>query len=118
MVIRERRRKPRLPGDAKDGGHESDFVRQGDTEFKVVARRNKLLGLWAAERMGMTGDAAEAYVKVVIAADFEGPGDDDVVRRVMADFADKGVDMAQDGLRREIKALLDVARGQIGAEDS
>ncbi len=84
----------------------------------MVARRNKLLGLWAAERMGMTGDAAEAYVKVVIAADFEGPGDDHVVRRVMADFADKGVDMAQDRLRREMVALLDVARGQIEAEDS
>ena len=118
MVFKERRTKPRLPRDAKDKGQESDLIRQDDREFKMVARRNKLLGLWAAEKMGMTGDAAEAYVKVVIAADFEGPGDDGVVRRVMADFADKGVDMAEDRLRREMEALLDVARGQIEAEDS
>ena len=113
MVTSERRRQPRHPRDAKDKGQKLDFIRQDDREFKVVARRNRLLGVWAAERLGITGNAAEAYVKAVIASDFEEPGDKDVVRRVMADFADKGVDMTEDRLRQEMEALLDVARGQI-----
>ena len=120
MVYRgkERRKTPRRPTDTKDKGHEIDFLRQGEMEFKVIARRNKLLGLWAAEKMGMAGETAKEYSKEVVVSDFEEPGDDDVVRKVMKDFAEKGVDMAQDRLRREMEALLDVARGQIGAEGS
>ena len=110
---KERRKKPRRPRDAMDKGHESDFVRQGEMEFKVIARRNKLLGLWAAEKMGMTGETAKEYSKEVIASYFEELGEEDVVRKVMKDFAEKGVDVSEDGLRQEMDALLGVARGQI-----
>ena len=109
----ERRKKPRLPTDTKDKGHEVDFLRQGEMEFKVIARRNKLLGLWAAEKMGMTGETAKEYSKEVIASYFEELGEEDVVRKVMKDFAEKGVDVSEDGLRQEMDGLLGVARGQI-----
>ncbi len=66
----------------------------------------------------MAGDAAEAYAKVVIAADFEGPGDDDVVRKVMKDFAENGVGESEDRLRQEMDALLGVASGQIRSESA
>ena len=116
MVMKERRRRPRQSADAQDKGHESDFIRQGDVEFKVMARRNKLLGLWAAERMRITGEAAEAYAKEVIASALEKPGDDDLLRKVMKDFADKGADMTEARLREEMDALLDLARQQVPAE--
>ena len=112
MVFKERRKKPRRDADVKDKGHETDLVREGEREFIVTARRNKLLGLWAAERMGITGDAAQAYSKEVVVSDLEEPGDDDVVRKVMKDLAEKGADITEDRLRREMDALLEVARRQ------
>ncbi|MFQ5617632.1 MAG: DUF1476 domain-containing protein [Rhodospirillales bacterium] len=115
---KERRKTPRRPTDTKDKGHEADFLRQGEMDFKVIARRNKLLGLWAAEKMGVTGDTAEAYSKEVVASDFDEPGDDDVVRKVMKDFAEKGVGVSEDQLRQEMDALLGVARGQIRSDSA
>ena len=115
---KERRKKPRRPTDTKDKGHEIDFLREGEMEFKVIARRNKLLGLWAAEKIGMTGETAKEYSKEVIASDFEEPGDDDVVRKVMKDFAEKGVGVSEDQLRQEMGALLGVARAQINSESA
>ena len=114
----ERRKKPRLPTDTKDKGHEVDFLRQGEMEFKVIARRNKLLGLWAAEKMGMTGETAKEYSKEVVVSDFEEPGDDDVFRKVLKDFAEKGVDVSEDRLRQEMDALLGVAHGQIKSDSA
>jgi len=107
---KDRRKEPRRLRDAKDKGHEMDFLRQGEMEFKVIARRNKLLGLWAAEKMGMTGETAKEYSKEV--------GEEDVVRKVMKDFAEKGVDVSEDGLRQEMDALLGVARGQIKSDSA
>ena len=118
MVIKERRKTPRRPADAKGKGPESDFDRRSEEDFKVTARRNKLLGLWAAGGMGITGDAAEAYAKEVIASEFEEPGDNGVVRKVMKDFADKGVDMTEDRLRQEMAALCEIARRQIEEQRS
>ena len=116
---KERRKKPRRPGDPKDMGHEMDFVRGGEMEFKVIARRNKLLGLWAAEKMGMTDETAkEEYSKEVIASDFEEPGEEDVVRKVMKDFAEKDVGVSEDQLRQEMDALLGVALGQIKSDSA
>ena len=97
MAFKERRTKRRQRADAKDKGHESDYVRDQEIEFKKVARRNKLLGLWVAETLGMTGAAAEAYGKEVVAANFDGPGH--VVRKVMKDLAEKGADVTEDQLR-------------------
>ncbi len=115
---KERRKKPRRPGDPKDMGHEMGFVRQGEMEFKVIARRNKLLGLWAAEKIGITDETAKEYSKEVIASDFEEPGDDDVVRKVMKDFAEKDVGVSEDQLRQEMDALLGVALGQIKSDSA
>ena len=118
MVFKERRKTSRRPADVKDKGPGSDFHQRSEEDFKVTARRNKLLGLWAAAGMGIAGDAAEAYAKEVIASDFEEPGDNGVVRKVMKDFADKGVDMTANRLRQEMAALREVARKQFEAQRS
>ena len=74
--------------DSRQKAFEDKFARDADLQFKVMARRNKLLGLWAAERLGHSGDAALAYAMEVVAADFEEPGDEDVYRKVAGDLGD------------------------------
>lgn len=81
--------------------------------FKAHSRRDKLLGQWAAEKMGMSGSEVDAYAKTVVIADLEEPGDEDVVRKVMADFAKHGVDISEDELREEMERLLGVAMEQV-----
>ncbi|MEP3246030.1 MAG: DUF1476 domain-containing protein [Sneathiella sp.] len=93
--------------------HENKFAHDSDLEFKANARRNKLLGAWAAELMGLTGDAVEAYAKEVIIADMEEKGDDDVFRKIRQDFDSKNVDMSDHRIRREMDELLAEARKQI-----
>lgn len=100
----------------KTKAHEKEQVLKDELAFKVLARRNKMLGLWAAEQMGLTGDAASAYAKDVVAADLDEPGDADLVRKVMKDFADKGIAMTEARLRQEMEALLPVARQQVEAQ--
>ena len=70
---------------------EAKFTHDQEFQFKTIARRNKLLGLWAAEQMGISGADAEAYAKQVVIADFEEPGDADVLRKVLGDLTDKGI---------------------------
>ena len=77
--------------DKREEGFEKKFALDEEQKFKAEARRNRLLGLWAAEKLGITGDAANAYAKEVVAADFEEAGDADVLRKVMNDFTAKGV---------------------------
>lgn len=101
----------------REKGFETKYQRDQETEFKVVARRNKLLGLWAAEQMGITGTAADAYAKDVVAADFEEPGDDDVVRKVLGDFSGKNVAINEHKLRLQMERLMEVAREQIHNEN-
>lgn len=74
--------------DTRQKAFEDKFARDADLQFKVTARRNRLLGLWAAERLGMTPEAASDYAKSVVAADFEEAGDEDVYRKVAADLGD------------------------------
>jgi len=112
----ERRKKPRLPTDTKDKGHEVDFLRQDEMEFKVIARRNKLLGLWAAERMGMPGASAEEYAKEVVVADFDEPGDEDVLEKVLNDLTDKGLEITDAEVRKQMDKLIETAREQIMKE--
>jgi hypothetical protein len=81
-----------------------------------MARRNKLLGLWAAEKLGMSGDEAEAYARSVVKADFEEPGDEDVFRKVRGDFDAKGVEQSDHQLRRTMDELLQKAVDQIQSE--
>jgi len=81
--------------------------------FKAHSRRDKLLGQWAAEKMGMTGAEVDAYAKTVVIADLEEPGDEDVIRKVMADFKTHGATVSEDELRTELERLLGVAIDQL-----
>jgi hypothetical protein len=101
--------------DKREDGFEKKFALDSELQFKATARRNKLLGAWAAEKMGLTGDAAAQYAKDVVAADFEEAGDDDVVRKVMADFAGKNVEQSEHQIRRTMDELMGVAVAQIKA---
>ena len=102
--------------DDREKGFESKYKRDQETEFKVTARRNKLLGLWVAEKMGLTGAEAEAYAKEVVAADFEEAGHEDVVRKVMADIAAKNAGISEKEVRVRMDDLLLVARDQIAKQ--
>ena len=95
---------------------EARFKRDQELQFKASARRNKLLGLWAAELMGVAGDAADAYAKEVVVADFERPGDDDVLEKVHKDLTAKGLDVTEHRVRKEMDRLMDVAREQVMTE--
>lgn len=99
--------------DKREDGFEKKFVHDEELRFKAEARRNKLLGLWAAEKMGLTGDAADAYAKEVVAADFEEAGDEDVFRKVRKDFDAKGVDQSDHQIRRTMTELMDEAIRQL-----
>jgi hypothetical protein len=97
-------------------GFESKWAHDEELRFKVFARRNKLLGLWAAGELGLAGDAAEAYAKAVVASDFEKAGDEDVFDKVRADFTAKGVALSDHMLRVKMDELIDVAKRQIEQE--
>lgn len=100
----------------REKSFEHKYKHDRELEFKVNARRNKLLGLWAAKELGLDGGDAEAYAKAVVMADFEKPGDDDVVQKVVADFAAKGIDMSEHRIRKRMADLMTEARRQIMSE--
>ena len=102
--------------DDREKGYEAKYQHDQETQFKVIARRNKLLGLWAAEKFGLSEAESEAYAKDVVIADFEEPGDEDVVRKVLGDFAAKGLTLDDKELRREMARLQEVAREQVTSE--
>lgn len=97
-------------------GEEAKFAMDQASEFKLMARRNKLLGLWAADLMGLTGSDAEAYAKTVVMSDLEEPGDEDVFRKVRGDFDIKGVDRTDTRIREHMAELIPVAREQLAKE--
>lgn len=99
--------------DKRRQGAEAKFALDEDVKFRATARRNKLVGLWAAGKMGLSGDAAEAYAKEVVKADFEEAGDDDVFRKVRSDFDAKKVDVSDHQIRREMEELMATAVEQI-----
>ena len=100
----------------REKGFEAKYQHDQETQFKIVARRNKLLGLWAAEQMGLGGADAEAYAKEVVVADFEEAGDDDVLRKVLGDLTEKGASVDEKAVRREMDSLMATARDQITSE--
>ncbi len=102
--------------DDRGKGFEAKYRHDQETQFKIMARRNKLLGLWAADRMQITGADADAYAREVVVADFDEPGDDDVLRKVLADLGAKHVDVDKLRLRKEMDRLMEVAREQILVE--
>ncbi|MEX2614769.1 MAG: DUF1476 domain-containing protein [Alphaproteobacteria bacterium] len=87
-----------------------------ELDFKVQARRNKLLGQWAATQLGLDAASSEVYAKEVVMSDFDEPGDADVLRKVQQDLAGKGVDVSEQLIRKEMDRLMRVARDQIMAE--
>ena len=99
--------------DEREKGFEQKYKHDQELQFKVNARRNKLLRLWAAEQMGITGGAADAYAKEVVQADFEKPGDSDVIAKVLKDLKAKGKTMTEAQLRKELDRLMAVAKEQL-----
>ncbi|MBK5962262.1 hypothetical protein CCR97_29335 [Rhodoplanes elegans] len=95
--------------DDREKTHEKKFAHDAELQFKATARRNKMLGLWAAEKLGLTGAEAEAYAKEVVVADFETPGDEDVFQKVRKDFDAKGVHQSDHQIRRTMLELMDQA---------
>ncbi len=102
--------------DNREREAEKKFEHDEELRFKISARRNKLLGLWAAEKLGLTGETAVAYAKEVVLADFERPGDEDVLEKVLRDFEEKGVPLDAHKIRVEMERLLRVAREQVMSE--
>jgi hypothetical protein len=100
----------------REKGYERKFAHDEELKFRATARRNKLLGLWAAEQLGMSGDEAQAYAREVIKADLEIPGDDDVFRKIRRDFDAKGVQKSDHQIRSKMVDLMGVAISQIEAE--
>lgn len=101
--------------DKRQEGFEKKFAHDEELRFKATARRNKLLGLWAAEKLGKSGDEAEAYAKSVVVADFEEAGDDDVFRKIRKDFDAAGVQQSDHQIRRTMEELFATAVDQIKA---
>ena len=99
--------------DKREEGFEKKFALDEEQKFKAEARRNKLLGLWVAEKLGKTGGDASAYAKEVVASDFEEAGDGDVLRKVVTDLAGKGVSEAE--IRKKMDELIATAAMQIKA---
>jgi len=102
--------------DDREKSFERKFALDEELSFKANARRNKLLGLWAAEKMGLSGDEAQAYAREVVKADLEEPGEEDVFRKIRGDFDAKSVDQSDHQIRRAMSDLLAEAVRQIEAE--
>jgi hypothetical protein len=101
--------------DKREDGFEKKFAHDEELKFKAIARRNKLLGLWVAEKLGMSGDAANAYAKAVVAADFEEAGDGDLVHKVIGDLKAKDVALTEPQLRLKMDELMAQAIVQVKA---
>lgn len=99
--------------DKREEGFEASFAHDEELRFKATARRNKLLGLWAAELLGMGEEEAQDYAKEVVRADFEEPGEDDVYRKIESDLKAAGVDVSEHRIRRTMSDLLATAAQQI-----
>ena len=100
----------------REKAFEDKYKHDQDLQFKVEVRRNKLLGLWVAEMLGLSGADAESYAKEVVSADFEEPGDADVVRKILGDVAPKNLDLSEHRLRKKMDELVAVAKEQIMSE--
>ncbi len=99
--------------DDRKKAQEGKFAHDQELQFKATARRNKLVGLWAAEKLGLSGDAAETYAKEVVKADFEEAGDKDVIRKLRQDFDAKGVAVSDHQIERELEDKMKIAVEQI-----
>src|ERR1700761_7357758 len=102
--------------DKREEGFERKYALDEELKFKAEARRNRLLGLWVAEKLGMSGEAAAgAYAKEVVAAEFQGAGDADVIRKVMGDLKAKGVAVTEEQIQVKIGELTAQATAEVKA---
>ena len=102
--------------DKRGDAYENKFAHDAELKFKAEARRNKLLGHWAAELLGKSGGAVDEYAKEVIRSDFDEPGDEDVFRKVRGDFDTAGVSQSDDDIRSKMNELMATAVEQIESE--
>ncbi|MSP51819.1 MAG: DUF1476 domain-containing protein [Alphaproteobacteria bacterium] len=100
----------------REKGEEARFARSAEAEFKINVRRNKLLGLWVGEHLGLKGAAADTYAKEVIQVDFTEPGSEDVFRKIWADVQAAKVNVSEHQIRREMDRFKEVAATQLEAE--
>ncbi len=100
----------------REKAFEDKYKHDQELQFKVEVWRNKLLGLWVAEMLGLSGADAEAYAKEVVAADFEEPGDADLIRKIQGDTQPKNIDLSEHRLRKKMDELVAVAKEQIMSE--
>jgi hypothetical protein len=101
--------------DKREEGFEKKFVLDEEQKFKALARRNKLLGLWVAERLGLSGNAANDYARTVVAAEFGEGRDENVVRKVLGDLGARGVDITETDVRTKMAELMAQAIAQVKA---
>lgn len=100
----------------REKGFERKFAHDEELKFRATARRNKLLGLWAADKLGLTGDEAQAYAREIVKADLAEPGEEDVFRKVRSDFDAKGIAESDHQIRRVMGELMAAAVSQIESE--
>lgn len=99
--------------DDREKAFENKFAHEAELEFRITARRNKLLGLWAADKLGLTEAEAESYAKAVVQADFEETGDEDVIRKLIGDLLKGGVETSDIEIREMLSKKAVEARAQI-----
>jgi hypothetical protein len=99
--------------DEREDAFERQFAHDEDLKFKAEARRNKLLGLWVADRLGLSGPEADVYAKAVVAADFEAPGHAGLLRKVLGDLGAKGIALTEADVRAKMNELLATALVQV-----
>lgn len=102
--------------DDRQKGFESKFALDEELAFKATARRNKLVGLWAADKLAKQGDMADQYAKDVVMADFESSGDDDVVEKLLRDFTEAGLPVSKKEILEEMERQTPIAREQVLAD--
>ena len=100
----------------RERAEEAHFAMEEEQLFRIQARRNRLLGQWAAERMGLSAAEAESYAKAVVQADFEEAGDEDVIRKLLGDLVSAGIDTSEAEVRASLEARQVEARRQIMGE--
>ncbi|WP_108811036.1 ATPase inhibitor subunit zeta [Sphingorhabdus sp. Alg231-15] len=96
----------------REKAFETKFARDEEMQFKITARRNRLLGEWAAEKMSLTAEETDAYAKAVVQADFEEAGDEDVIRKLLGDLTSAGVEIDDAGIRTVLTDKMVEARRQ------
>ena len=99
--------------DNREAAFENKFAHDQDMAFRITARRNKLVGQWAAEKMGLTAAETDAYAKSVVQADFEEAGDEDVIRKLLGDLIAAGVETSDEEVRKALSDQAVEARRQL-----